>query len=479
MYRKIIFAVFVIAISAIYFTFGSNAESRLSDSLDSWAYPQISYLTSEGIIKGYPDSTFRPDNPITIAEFIVIVNRALKFEVTGRVSFSDVNRWDWYYKDIGRAEAAGYMVDSYNGKLEPDKKITREEAAVLISAALELDASSSEKASPVDLLAISSKSRSSVVAVINAGYMTGYPDGTFRPQNFITRAEAAVIIYKCMKSEPPSTLAINVVDFGAKGDGNTDDTAAIQNAIDYGQSMGGGMIWVPKGIYLIDAEVSVKPHSNTTMKLDDNATLKAKPTNNGNYAILRLENVDNMKVMGGNIVGERHEHLGTSGEWGMGISILGSRNIIVTDVSVSDCWGDGIYIDGSELVSYSQNVEVRGFKLNGNRRQGISVISVRGLIIKDGMISDTNGTRPQSGLDLEPDRTENYLQNIIIENLLTINNAGYGIESWFGCGTPNAIQFPAERVSIVIRDHIDKGSSGGTLHNVPYYIRKGYDINVK
>ena len=115
---------------------------------------------------------------------------------------------------------------------------------------------------------------------------------------------------------PASTLTVNVKDEGAKGDGQTDDTAVIQAAID---AIGGtkGTVLVPEGVYMIDA-VDNRLHlkDDMTLKLADGAVLKAIPNDSKKYSLLTISGVSNIWVIGGTLEGERDQHKGKSGEWG-------------------------------------------------------------------------------------------------------------------------------------------------------------------
>jgi len=107
---------------------------------------------------------------------------------------------------------------------------------------------------------------------------------------------------------------VNVKDKGATGDGATDDTAAIQAAID---EAGGtsGTVLVPKGTYMIDAESRLSLKSDMTLKLFKDATLKAIPNNSEKYSILVISGVSNVTVAGGTLEGDRNVHKVESGEW--------------------------------------------------------------------------------------------------------------------------------------------------------------------
>lgn len=228
-------------------------------------------------------------------------------------------------------------------------------------------------------------------------------------------------------------MNVTVTQYGAKGDGKTDATQAFQNAINAVANSGGGTVSVPSGTYLIDPIKSVNLKSNVYMQFATGASLLAKPVSSGSYSVMNIVDVSNVSILGyPTIVGERYKHLGTSGEWGMGINIKGATNIFIENPKVSDCWGDGIYLGSTSRQNYNRGVKIVNPVLNNNRRQGISVISVIGLNIQNAVITNTNGTDPQSGIDFEPNNANEYIQNVTVSVTNISNNSGYGIKGWFG-----------------------------------------------
>jgi polygalacturonase len=265
----------------------------------------------------------------------------------------------------------------------------------------------------------------------------------------------------------PSATSIVTID-QAKGNDHKDNTATIQRAIDSISKRGGGVVFFPKGTYYIDALQSIELKDNVTLDFSNGVTLKALPNDSGNYAMINIEDVKNVTLNGNvHIEGERNEHKGTSGEWGMGISIKGSQNININDVNVSDCWGDGIYIGNSDSGETNQTISISNPVLENNRRQGISVITAIGLKILNPTITNTNGTPPASGIDIEPNANSERLQNISIVNPSTANNEGNGIEIYLG--RLQGTQYP---VDITINDTsnikdgykvLDTGNVSGTI----------------
>lgn len=153
------------------------------------------------------------------------------------------------------------------------------------------------------------------------------------------------------------------------------------------------------------------------------ATLKALPNNKDNSGIIRIEQVSDVIVTGGTLEGERKQHQGTTGEWGMGLEIYGAKNVVVEDVIAKDNWGDGFYIDDS-----AANILFCVVTADNNRRQGMSIISVEGLRVMDSVFKNTHGTLPMAGIDIEPDEGD-IVKNIQILNSQFLNNSGSGIEA--------------------------------------------------
>jgi parallel beta-helix repeat protein len=222
---------------------------------------------------------------------------------------------------------------------------------------------------------------------------------------------------------------INVRDKGAKGDGVHDDTSAFQAAVDALPSSG-GTVTVPSGNYIIDAMRSVNLRSNMLLQLAPDATLTAIPNNSPRSHVIKVWNANNVRITGGRIVGERNEHSGAGGEWGYGINIQSSNHVHVSDMHISDCWGDGIWIgalgpDGH--ATPSTDVTIDRVVCTDNRRQGLSIGPVDGVVITNSTFSNSDGTKPMSGIDIEP-QAQGLARNITIDHCIISGNHGTGME---------------------------------------------------
>jgi hypothetical protein len=176
---------------------GNNDSSIvLTDITGHWAEANINRLVKSGVISGYPDGTFKPDNSISRAEFVSIIVNALKLEPkTGKVFEDTADHWA---KDA-ISTAAGYgIVNGYDSaNFGPDDKITREQMAVVIDNALKLNNIAGGKTF-ADQNEISTWAKDAVARSNQNGIFTGYPDNTFRPQANASRAETAIVILNAL-----------------------------------------------------------------------------------------------------------------------------------------------------------------------------------------------------------------------------------------------------------------------------------------
>lgn len=197
MNKKKILSISVAAalLTSMFTGFSASAEQNYPDVTEEhWAYEWVNYIHDHGYIHGYPDGTYRPAQNITRAEFVTILKYILNSEGTSGKSFSDVNEEDWFYEVIHSAVAAGYLNGYEDGTMKPNNEITREEAAVVIAKAygLELNSDVSKFADSDD---ISSWAVPYVGTLAANSILNGDAEtSNFRPKDYLTRAEVASII---------------------------------------------------------------------------------------------------------------------------------------------------------------------------------------------------------------------------------------------------------------------------------------------
>lgn len=224
-----------------------------NDTQHHWAADVIEEWLSKGMASGYPDGSFRPDNSITRAEFMVLVNNAFGFYEEASIGFLDVLPKDWYYSTIKKAMAVGYISGYQDGTIRPNKPITRQEAAVIIARIKKLEKNSMAASSLVDLSDTADWSIDYVGAVISAGYMGVYLDGSFKPTSPLKRGEAIVALNEAIKPitavydrkgtfGPNNGLEIIDGDAVVKADGVVLQNLHVKGDLTISEEVGGGNI---------------------------------------------------------------------------------------------------------------------------------------------------------------------------------------------------------------------------------------------
>ncbi|MGI5920890.1 MAG: S-layer homology domain-containing protein, partial [Syntrophomonadaceae bacterium] len=169
---------------------------NLTDIAGHWAEESIRQLVASGVVAGYPDGTFKPDQTMSRAEFVTMLVKALKLENHGGKFFADTTT-HWAKDYIACAVTAGLINGYDSNTFGPDDLVTREQMAVIIGQAAKLPIVS-KNTGFTDNNSISPWARDAIATVVDNSLMFGYPDNTFRPQGIATRAEAATVIVKVL-----------------------------------------------------------------------------------------------------------------------------------------------------------------------------------------------------------------------------------------------------------------------------------------
>jgi len=192
-----------------------------------WAAFYISYLKSEGIVSGDANGNMRPDDSITRAEFAQVTNKAFGYFNEGTERFSDVSENEWYYSAMNIALNEGYFKGDENKNGNPEKQITRAEAATAFARILKLDVSDTDTGFTDDS-SIPSWAKGAVKALKDKGIINGYSDGSYKPFSEMKRAEYFTITAKKLqevtkepeKEEPITGSSISMSNVG-KGTGGS------------------------------------------------------------------------------------------------------------------------------------------------------------------------------------------------------------------------------------------------------------------
>jgi hypothetical protein len=218
-----------------------------------------------------------------------------------------------------------------------------------------------------------------------------------------------------------------VKQFGAKGDGTTDDTTAIQNAL---TASSGTTLYFPAGTYQV---FPLTVPSNSRIIFSGDATLRAIAGYTTFQRLLTLYRASNIVIEGNGGVIQMLKSEYTSGEFRHGVYIGGCTNVVINSLVVKDTGGDGFYIGpGATNLENSNLITLNNCVSDNARRNGLSITAAYDVWINGGEYKNTIGTQPGFGIDLEPNTSDNELYNINISNVSTSNNEHGSIQFVFG-----------------------------------------------
>ncbi|MBQ9459604.1 MAG: S-layer homology domain-containing protein [Oscillospiraceae bacterium] len=160
--------------------------------------PAMEKLYAWGIIQGYPDGQLHPERQLSRAEFVAMTNRAYGYNKVGPTPFYDVPDNAWFHDDIAIAYNAGYFGGVSPHMCEPSSLLTREQAVVMLARNMRLEPIPGEVTEFSDGRDFADWSRGSVRAAQSIGLISGYDDGSYRPKNYITRGEMAVMLTRAL-----------------------------------------------------------------------------------------------------------------------------------------------------------------------------------------------------------------------------------------------------------------------------------------
>ncbi|KAI7261478.1 hypothetical protein KC345_g9735 [Hortaea werneckii] len=182
------------------FTVAQPAAMILSDISGHWAAANIHKALDQGIAAGYPDGTFHPDGAVTRAEFSVMLVNALKLqEAEAALAFTDKAMiGDWAQKAVAQAVQAGFIHGYDDGSFRPNRDITRAEMARMVANALNLPKESAGGTGFADDNAIPLWAKSAVAELKKLGLVEGGGANKFVPAGKTTRAEAVTVLLKML-----------------------------------------------------------------------------------------------------------------------------------------------------------------------------------------------------------------------------------------------------------------------------------------
>lgn len=177
---------------------GGSTQEAAQPQAESWAQEYLDKLVSWGVMRGDIEGNLHPELDISRAEFVTMVNRAYGYDEVGVNPFEDVDYRSWYADDISIAYNVGYFTGTSPTTAVPEGELTREQATLLLGRNMMLEPSTGETLGYSDSRDFSDWSRAMVESATNAGIISGYPDGSFGPQNNITRGEVAAMLARSL-----------------------------------------------------------------------------------------------------------------------------------------------------------------------------------------------------------------------------------------------------------------------------------------
>lgn len=172
-----------------------STQQQTVDYMGHWAQKDFQSWVDKGLISGYGKGIYKPNQEITRAEWVTLINRVFNLQEKSEISFTDVLEAGSHYKDIQKAVAAGYVSGYDDGSFRPQQVVSRQEAAVMLHRLFQLNASANTSA-PKDVEDLPSWSQEAVLSLFGEGYLNGYSDGSFKGAKAVTRAEALRMIEK-------------------------------------------------------------------------------------------------------------------------------------------------------------------------------------------------------------------------------------------------------------------------------------------
>lgn len=170
-----------------------------ADIKGHWAEKAILDLGKSKVLEGYGDYTFRPDQPITRAETTAVLSRAFELTNERGISYRDISAGHWAYSFIARASHAG-IIDGYpDGTFAPDQPVTRMEMTAMLARSLNMSGKS-RGAVPFNDVDNDYWGTPLLKQMKAEGWIGGYPDGSYRPDQQATRAELVMLLSNILRN---------------------------------------------------------------------------------------------------------------------------------------------------------------------------------------------------------------------------------------------------------------------------------------
>lgn len=251
------------------------------------------------------------------------------------------------------------------------------------------------------------------------------------------------------------------IKLSARGYSGTDDTRVFQQVLNDAKY---DTVFVDRqnGPWVI-APVTIT-RDNLTIVFEKGAVVQAKRgAFPGKYdGLFLFDGVKNLKLIGNGATLKMNREEYTDGQWRMNIKLMDVKKALIDNLVLDGSGGDGVYVGtNNKANNYCSDIKIQRCIIRNQKRQGISVISVKGLLVKDCTITGTAGAPPSAGIDFEPNSSNQYLDNCVVENCVIKGNRGPGISI-----SPLNLKDHSATVGITVRNsEISGNSSAGISFN--------------
>lgn len=229
----------ILGMSMLLGSLGSASAATVPKDIQGhWAQGQLQQWLDRGYLGGYPDGTVKPNKAITRGEYVTMVNRLFGFTAKATVTFKDMKSTNWNYSEVAKAVQAGYIGGYEDNTFRANNPLTREEAAVITAKLLKLSTNTTPTKFK-DNAQIAVWAKGAVAAASDRKIVNGYPDGTFGPKRSLTRAEAVGIINTSVIYYPGSGVVGGVTPTPTPSATPTPTATPVPTAAP-GGSVGGG-----------------------------------------------------------------------------------------------------------------------------------------------------------------------------------------------------------------------------------------------
>ena len=365
----------------------SPMEANAMDYEGHWAEATIGKWIENGYMKGYPDGTFRPDDTISKAEFIALMNRIYGYTAKADENYGDVSMDQWFYEDLLIAKGNVYMEWFSLEDIEANQPIERQEVSAILSCACRLKATQDLSANFIDAGIVADWSLPYVEAVTEKGYMKGYEDSTLRPEGNITRAEALVMLDRILGEIVSEAGTFGSEESETVIDGNMTVTApdvTVENTVIRGDLM------LAAGIGEGDVELKdVRVEGQTVVSGGGENSITINNSSLGDVIVIKVD--DKIRIVsrkssmdrivmssGGKLEGEFEDAV---------VEVLSQGESIVLDGDFEE-----IKVEAEAFIDISEDTEVQEIVFSKP-----AVVTGEGTVVK--AVIETDGVKMAQGVE--------------------------------------------------------------------------------